>query len=311
MTHAVIYGQGAQTLRHVPYDRHGRPTRITSATYAIVDMRHGRDSADRTIVAETAATLGSETEATTADAGRSTAYPTRIAVADTSGFVEGRRYLLEDDDQRELVEIASIETNTYLHTLRAIRGDYPSGSTIHAIELEGEFPASEVNDEDETVEDGTARYQIAWEYTIDDRVYLVPEMIVVRRYATAPWIGVDDILRGDRSLAKRADPGSIADALAIATDDTEADLEVGGKDPSTYRPSRSGQRLVRARALMYVYGQFHGDDDQTREARYAQEYQRLLGHVLAGPDRGSTIVRDDDDMPDAIEPQISKLFARA
>lgn len=282
--HTVIYGEGAQTLRHTPHDRNGRARRVTSATYRIVNLRYSKDSTDRTIVADTAATLPSVSEVLTATAGPSTTYSRRITVGDASVFDIGRRYVLTENSDTELVIVDSIDTsNNYVIASHPVAGSYTTAAALQSIELEATFPTAEADDEDETVEQSTTLYQVIWDYTLDGREWMVPELVDVKRYSPdAVWITREDLLRGHPGLAKRLSVTDADAAIAIAQEDVRGELEANGIEPSLYRHSTVGKVAVRYSALATAFGWLYGDDDERWETKYREMATNKLHDMFNG-----------------------------
>ncbi len=309
MDHSVLYGAGNQTLKHIPIDRNGKHVVVTSPTYTIVDLREGRTSSQREIVASTAATIDTASDSTTTTVGRSATNPQLIGLGDASEFTVGRRYLISDGAGSELFTIEAIDTNT-LYSSKALQGDYCANASVVAIELEATFPASEADSEDETVEDGGGPYQIIWSYSIDGQPYIVPETVWVNRYSYTPWITREDLLRGHAQIDQRASREAISDALIVATEEVAAELQAGGLDPSKYRSTQVGRIAVRYRALHYIFMGFHGDQDSELADSYGERYKMHMSQILInGPER-ALVVRDDVDQPDAIDLSRNKLFTR-
>lgn len=311
MDHNVLYGQGAQTLKHVPVDRNGNHVVVNSPTYSIVDLREGKSSSERTIVSSTAATIDSFSTTTDTTVGRSYANPNSVSVSDVTGVVANRRYLISDDEGSELFTVESVDSsNNTLYTSKSLQGDYTSGATVAAIEVEGTFPSSEANDEDNTVEDRGGPYQVIWSYSIDSVPHLVPELVWVTRYTYEPWITREELLRGHSQIDQRASRESVSDAMIIASEEVEAEMLAGGLDPRQYRSSQVGRVAVRWLALHYIFMGFHGDQDSDMASEYYDRYKDYMGKLLiSGPERAQ-VVRDDTDQPDSIELSRNKIFSR-
>ena len=82
-THAVIYGEGAQTIKTVPTGLDGEPILLASVEARIVDLLYSEDSDDRDIVAKAAATVDSTTSLR------------REAVESTTAFVLPNKEVVE------------------------------------------------------------------------------------------------------------------------------------------------------------------------------------------------------------------------
>lgn len=309
MDHSVLYGAGDQTIKHIPMDRNGRHVVVSSPTYTIVDLREGKTSAQREIVASTAATVGTASDRTTVAVGRSEANANKIPLGDSSNFAVGRRYLISDSRGSELFTIEAIDVND-IYTSKGLQGDYCVDASVQAVEVEATFPSSEANDENETVEDRGGPYQILWSYTIDGQPYLVPETVWVNRYSYTPWITREELLRGHSQIDQRASREAVSDALIVATEEVAAELQAGGLDPSTYRSTQVGRIAVRYRALHYIFMGFHGDKDDELADAYGERYKMHMGQVLINAPARALVVRDSDDQPDHLELTRNKLFNR-
>lgn len=291
----ILFGRGAQPYRIIPTNRLHTPTRVASATYSIVDMTEGQTSADREVVASTAATLDSPNTTISAAAGRDQANASTVTATSASGITEGHSLLLTatDGSQRELIEVAGI-SGTTVTTRHPIRGIYASGSALQGIELSGTFPAAVANDEDLAIDDGR-EYQITFVYTIDSEVEQVTERIRVERYGITPWITVQDVIRGHASLARTTDPGAMHDALALATEEVAGELEASRIRPEYYRPTLSGKQAVRYLALHYLYLEKHGETDRDMADLYRERFKAQILKMIEGRPEGARIIDRKDD----------------
>lgn len=296
MTHRILLGQGDQTIRYVPIDALGRPTRVSSATYTIVDLTEGTTSANRTVVASTAATVDGVSTTLSAAAGRTASNSRLLTVASTSSIVSGHSYLLataDGDGHRELVTAERVATGA-VHALRDIQGIYASSDTLRGIEIAATFPSSVANDEDLAIRDHRD-YQVVWSFEIGGRAYLVPERITVERYSVVPWIGSEDVLRGYPALGRRVGAASVHDALAIATEEIEGELEASRINPAYYRPSTVGRIAVRYLALHYLFQQLGGEEDQTLAETYRARFKtQILQMISNSPPEARIVSRQDD-----------------
>jgi len=295
MTHRPLFGAGAQTLQHVPLDRLGRPTRITDATYTIVDLTEGTTSSSREVVASTAATLDGVETTLSAAAGRNSADSTLLPAVSDTGIVSGRRLLLStlsDSGQRELVTVERVGSGVF--TRRDVRGVYASGDRLQGVELAATFPASVADDEDLAIRDGND-YQIVWSYSIDGQPYLVPERISVERYSSFSWVGPQEVLRGKPSLARRIDASLLQETLSLATEEVEGELEASQTRPEYYRPTKAGRTATRYLTLALLYDELGNDDDQDKATNYRARFRAQIHQMIDGrPAEARMVSRQDD-----------------
>jgi len=296
MTHRLLYGEGDQTVRLVPIDALGRPTRVATATYTIVDLTETRTSADRVVTASTAATLDAVSTTLSAAAGRQAANPHVLPVSSVSDIVEGRQYLLSTADgggHRELVTAERVAT-TDVHSLRPLLGVYESADTLEGIELSATFPASVADDEDLAIRDWN-QYQITWSYEIDGRPYLVPQLITVERYSTVPWIQAKAALRGASDLARRLQPTDIQDALVAATEEIEGELEAAGVRPEYYRQTTAGRIAARYLVLHHLYRNAGGDNDREESETFRNRFKNQIHKIINSKVKDAQLVSRHND----------------
>lgn len=314
MSHRVLYGEGAQTLRFIPIGPDGRPNRVTSATYRIDDMRWSTDGAERVVVAAGTAAVLSAASATLSSAGGANASnPQRLHVDNVTSFVDGRRYLLStaDGSSREVIQCSGIDAGAtrYIFSLHDIQGIYPVGSTLQAIELEATFPALEANDETE-VEEGGGPYQVLWDFSVAGRAYLVPQEIWLVRYSVQPWIDETDVLMAYPVLAQRVrNRATVQKAISTATADVVAQLEGARLNPEEWRLSTQGKVAVRDRSIQYLLMWQQTGDDDLRAERWNQSYLATMQNILVGhPGRVVRIDGRSDEQSTDIE--IDAYFKR-
>ena len=161
----VVYGGGAQAVSHVPRDVTGRAVVVASATYEILDLRYPVDSADRTIVASTAATVDAVSTTISAAAGPTTADPRKITVASATGITRNTPYLLATatTGASEVVQVEQV-TSTVVLVREPIASAFASASTFKGLAVSGTFPSVTANDED-LFELGGGPYLVRWTYT--------------------------------------------------------------------------------------------------------------------------------------------------
>ena len=304
----VIYGQGAQTLRLIPVDRHGRPTRVSSANYTIVNLDKAPSASDRTVQAATAASLDAASTTASAAAGAGQSSPRQLTVVSTTGFSEGRQYLLTGlDGQREVITVQGVQSATVLHSLHSLQATYASGSTLQGIELSGTFPLSEADDED-NVKNGY-RYQVTWDYTLHGQECYVPQLVRLTRYDEEPWIVDADLIRLIPTLPDQVRGRvKLSDCIAEGTRDLLAELEGSGFDPGELRLSAVAQRAVTFRAAAYAHRLAKSEIDDARADLWDQRYERMLHNLLE--QRSNAQVARVDKRDEITDATISGYFKR-
>lgn len=297
MVHSVKYGQGAQTLYHVPRDHLGFPTRVSSATLVIEDFTEGATSSGRTVLASGAATVDAASEQLTAAAGRSQADSRLFTVASTTGFDEGRVYLVAptstgDAGEREEWTCARVESTT-IRPSQVITGAYPIGAYLLGVEISGEFPAAVANDEDLAIRDGRD-YQAIWTYTIDGIVHVDRVPIRVERYSDRPWITMEYAFLGEPRLRGRFSPQEEHEALVAATQEVSGELQAAGVAGEYYSPTPADMLAVRYAFRHNLYANAGGDEDADRAATYRERYKVQILQLTQGRTQGARVVSRHD-----------------
>lgn len=256
---AILYAQGAQTIRCVPVDVRGVVQRVTSATYSIVDLREPEEGSRRTVVASTAAAAPSVSTTISAAAGPSTTNPKRFTVASLTGIRVGSVLLLKGttgatDEAVTVQKIAA--SGLELEATRALTRAFASSSTVQGLELEGTFPSDVAGDE-LRLDNGGGPFQATWVYTIGGQAYVNAQELWLTRYGVAPWVRFDECERHLPGLAQSiGDAVDPAAAIRAATDDYCAHLltTAGGwrRDPAYYRGNLSADLGIRKRAIYYM-----------------------------------------------------------
>lgn len=291
----VYFNEGDQTIRHVPQDRLARTTRVTSATYSIVDLRYG-EGADARELGSGAATIGAVDSLLTAEAGPAEDNPRRIPVP-TAGIVAGRTYLLVGaDGQREsFVPLRVDATGGYLYAAYELQHDYDATARVQDLEIAATFPSAEAADEGAGLRNGAGPYQVTWTYTIDGREYFVPETFWLVRTSVQPFITEVDVLRAAPVLASRLrERATVLDAIRVATEDYWVALQCAGKNPADYRTSDIARVAVRARALEHAYRWFSTDKDDVTADRHQTQWESLIDNLTVGQPKTGTVTVDRD-----------------
>lgn len=289
MRHEILANGGAQDVLHVPRDRLGRAGRVSSANFQIVDLSESEDSDDRVIQSSTAATVDStSTTVATNAAGPGSGDARVITVADESGFVVGHTYQIVEDSVSETFVVSGTSTGE-LRSVHELRNDYSVGSAVRGIELSGEFPAAEADDEDE-VEDGGGPYAVIWDYTLDGRDYLALEEIYIVRYSLQSPITESDVMRAwplANELARER--FSVQHAIASATEDFYARLEASGLKPDLFRHSTIARVACRDLAISYLH-RWRNEPDEA--VVLLERYDRLMNDFTVGQHPERTVKID-------------------
>jgi len=298
--HQIIHGAGAQAIRTVPVNAHGRPTVVTSCTYRIVDLRLGEDDPLREIVAAgTAAQIDGTSTTTDAACGRGTANAKKIPVVATAGFIAGHSYLIaKGDGTRESFIVEGIATNDYLIPRDELARQYSIGATVRGLEVSGTFPAL-VADDDEKIEDGEGGpYAIDWSWDLDPSPRR--EMVWIIRQPDSLLITEEDVLSIDSSLtATTGNRVSIATAIRQAAAEVRVHLQLHSIDPDNFH-APSALRLATAyRACWHLVRLMKGEENQARAETYMTEAQKYLDNITIGqpPEKSVKTIPSTDTAP--------------
>ena len=293
----VIYSQGDQRISVVPiHPATGAPVLVdsgTDVTVSIVDLRHGDQSADHTVLATTVVSQDPFSAVLTADAGYSQADP-RYLPLDASSAARGRAYLLvAADGRQETVQLRDLGA-TSASTIHNLQRNYATGDTLRGVELVATFPAVEADDED-NVEDNGGPYLVVWRYQVDGQTVVLPTELFLDRYSLTPPIDEQWVLRGQPDFAARGRE-QVSTAIAVAWDDWLAQVESHGRDPSLIPAGHTVRVGLRKLALSYLHRWASGGDTDTERADALKaEAERLFGDVLVGhaPKGQVELTRDD------------------
>lgn len=301
--HKVRFGQGAQTLRFVPVDKAGRPVRVTSAEYVIVDIDEPEDGSERTI-ASGSASLAAVNTTLSASAGAGEPDPRALTLTSGTDVTEGRQYLLSRAAGRALVTVDSV-SGTAVQVKSDLALNFTSGSAFQSIELEATFPSGEANDPDAI--DNGRRYQIVWSYTLQGEQWRTGQMVWLTRYSGEAWITEEDVIQAYPTLpAMIRGKARITDAIAVATKDLIAQLEAAGQRAESYRVSEPGGVAIRNRAIAYCLRWCSGQEESA--ALYDERYERLVANLITGVPGTAVKLSKADDV--AVNPRIDGIFTR-
>lgn len=275
----IRYGRGAQTIRYIPVDRFGRPVRITSATFTIIDLDEGEGSAEQ-VIASGSATLGAVDTTLAAAAGAGQSNARTATLASGTGVTEGHAYLATSGGTRTLCVVdsvsgAAVVAKDPLPTLA-------SGATFQSIELEATFPADEANDAQAITEGRT--YQIAWVFSLHGETHVRCQLVHLVRYDGEAWITETDAIEAFPPIANRCRGAglSIQRAIALATHDFIATLEAGGVVAENYRTSTPGQMAIVFRTVEYLLRWLNTDNDRATADLFQARYDGLVNNLQVG-----------------------------
>lgn len=271
----------------------GRPTRVASATYTIVDTTRGIDSDDREVVAPTAVNVDAVSTLLTSAAGRNTAIANSLAIASGANMAEGRTYLLTatDGSDREAVVCKSVGAASFVAT-NPVRGIYPVNSTLRGVELVATFPSAWANDETRLIEQGR-EFEIVWTYTLGDHSVITAEPMPTQRWSIQPWIDEDYLLAGRTNLRDRLQPDQTHGALVAATRKVIGELEASDLHAEEYRHTEAGRIAVCEYALHVVYGNFAGDTHRDLAEQHLEAYKVQIHKLVQGKVAGAHVVDRD------------------
>lgn len=293
MFHSVIFNQGAQTVKSVPFED-GRPVVVASATYKIVDLRKSDEDSDRDVVASTAASVDSYSGTTQAIAGAGAADPTRIDLDDVTGLAVGSRYLLTAAGDQQLVELRSVDSgNNYAYTTAPITDQFASGATLSGIEVSGTFPSAEAADE-LRLEAGGGPYAVDWSF--NGVPGPVRELIWLRRHARTPMITVDDVDTLDAQLVRvTGNLFSIDKLIEQGERDFNAELLAAGIHPERFHGTELARNAVTYRVCYLGRLQMGRDADDARLEHYHGRWMGLINQLTIGrPGAGVSRTSVDD-----------------
>lgn len=292
--HRVIYNQGDQTIRFVPYED-GRPLILGAApTYAIEDLTVSDTSSERTVASGTATQQGATTTTTVA-AGPAQSDDSAMTVASAASFVDGHAYTISLGQNRELFRLQGV-SGSVLYSETGLREDYAIGAAVQDAEWECTFPSSEANDEDNLKRE----YQVKWTYTANGVKYVIGQPIEMVRYAFPAVITEADVYMVNDSLDARCRNSSrIPDAIRAAMKHYEARIRQARRDPSEFRGSPVMELAVAYKAAAIALRNFKTEDDRALAADYDSEWDSMCNSELNGEathgtkeiDRGSDMDR--------------------
>ncbi|MCY0985974.1 hypothetical protein OV203_02460 [Nannocystis sp. ILAH1] len=298
MSHRLIFGAGAQTVRTVPL-RDGRGVPVGSATYAVLDLRYSAGS-DQHVLAEGAAALDPVSTTLAAPTGRGTPDPRSMVVASAVGIVSGRRYLLRSGGHVEVVKVEALDGAT-LRLTAALPHYFPTGAVLVGIEL-----AASISAEIAASDAYLAQSNLVIRWTPAD-LPAYQEQIFLERVAPAPIVGPDDVLSMDSTLHAYLGEGvSIAGAVAMALEDFRVDMLAAGVEDTQILAGPIGQSAVKYRAAYHVLKHSADVSAVSRAEKYDQRYQELRTSLLVGDEKAKVAHVNADNAKQP--PSIRSLF---
>lgn len=296
MIHRVVYGGGAQPIRHTPRTVGGQAVAVASANYEIVDLRHAVTSAERVVQASAAATLDAVNTTITATAGAQTADPRRLTVASATGITVGRRYLLTHatTGRSEPVRVSSV-TGLVLLLAEPVAASYASGATFRGLEIAGTFPALAADDSS-AFDNGGGPYLVGWTYAAGGATVTHEEVIFVERSASrCPATEADVRERypeiGPSAVGGAANVPAFLHAAWLAV---RADLVSRGIDGEDHKPALLVDVVCAVTAARIARYSSTAASDRTEEwadlaDRLDARARDLLNAISRGVDRPGTV----------------------
>lgn len=296
MIHRLVYGGGAQTLRHVPAATNGRAAVVASATYSIVDLRRSTTDTARTIQASTAATVDAVSTTISAAAGPSTADARKLTLTSATGVTAGKRYLLTHATTGASEPVRVVEvTGSVLLLADPVAAAFPSGATFKGLEVTGTFPSATANDET-LFDNGGGPYLVAWVYSAGGETITREEVIFVERAREHCPATEADLREHHPEIGSAIVGGktSIASYLAAAWRAMRADLTSRGVELQDLKSDVATAAVCYlAAARLYRFSGTAASDRGEEWADLADRaqaaYRDLLGAMTRGLARPSTV----------------------
>lgn len=306
MRHRVYLGKGDQTLVTIPH-RAGQPVRVTAGTYAILDARHGDDSAEHVVVAAgTVATIDATSTTLAARAGRGAEDRRALTLASTAGLAEGHMYLLESAaGQVELVKIAKVASGTVARAAAEIRGDFATGATLRGVEVSATFPEVQADDDDNL---DALPFLIVWTFA---GFPPLRETIYAERGEESQLATLDDLRELDPMITvlagDRVDPAA---ALVRAHKDLRTELQIAGASESDLLTGPIGRDYVTYRAAVLCLG--HLDDPAARRKveGYEKRCAMLLGALVIGERKPDVAALEKVDETAIVDGNPAQIFVQ-
>lgn len=296
MIHRLVYGGGAQTIRHIPRTSTGLAVVVGSATYSIVDLRRSTDASDRTVQASTAATLDSVNTTISAAAGPQTADPRKITVASATGITAGRRYLLTHatTGQSQPVRVQAV-TGSVLLLAEPVAAAYASSATFKGLEISGTFPSATANDET-LFDNGGGPYLVAWTYSAGGATLTHEEIIFVERSASlCPATEADLRERypeiGPSTVGGQANVAAFLHAgwLALRSDLLSRGIDLGDLKPALVVEAVCAGTASRVARFSSTAAADRIDEWADLADRFEARYRDMLAAMSRGRDRPGTV----------------------
>lgn len=176
MIHHVVYGETSRTLRHVV------PAAVSSVGYVIEDITRSEGTSERSIASGTWNSTVTLTLDDAAGAGQGD--PSLVPVESTASASVGYHYFAtKADGTFEVARLVGVTTGESVRMDRPLMGAYASSDTLELAEIEVSYPDDAGYDESYTEERRPLR--VAWEYTIDGRLFKRFDQIRMVRFNEA------------------------------------------------------------------------------------------------------------------------------
>lgn len=293
----LIFNGTGQTLTHTPMGV------ASSVTFSLEDLTRATDDADR-VLASGSPSVASWTLTTDEAAGPSSLNPRRIPVASTAGASIGAPALLvSPDGSRELVEVAALSANAYVEAAAPLAGSYPVGSTLYGVRITATISDAIAANED--IFDQQRELRIVWTYTVDGRVFRIPEAIQFLRHDSSV-IAVASVVNRLVKMypdirARLPDQSNFEAIVSEVAVDVECDLRSRGIEPAQFLPGPNGLPLMCAAVVRHVasMGYAPGSFEEGAYGEYYRiadkQYLNRLDNLTIGfPNKGTHETNRDD-----------------
>lgn len=247
--HTVFYGEGEQSLEHVP------PERVTSATFTVEDLLYDVEDTANRVLATGDANPDDLDLTTDAVAGPSRSNPRVVPCEDTTGASAGDPVVIvAPGGTFEAARIRGVVTDDYLVLEHPLMGEYPIGSKVYGTALTATVPAATANDEDLMIQERELR--VVWEYTIAGRLRKVQEPVWVRRMRTGSAYEMRAVERFRQAYPdlseKTPSPDSLANWAAFCVEDLRARLLARSIEPGQFLTGEQGVHALTYRMVMHA-----------------------------------------------------------
>lgn len=223
-----------------------------------------------------------------------------LNVAATTGFVEGRRYLVTGADGfREWFDVLEIDSGNSVTAKHPLHNAYASADTVQTTRITATVDSTWVADETNLLEPcPNPMYRVRWVYVVSSTTYVADTYFNLTRYVGAHGVRPQDIDALHPGWLDRLPTDHRADQgrrlLDEAHREVKLDLHMAGIDDAAVAEGEVTDALVRWKAIALAeLAKVMAGDSDGRAYEYAKgEYQRQLDSfvrlALKVPIRDST-----------------------